>query len=325
VLRFFIFFLLFETLIVGNAKSADSLLYLEAQGIIGYSSEEDDIIYNSNHSEDVMQKNSLGIDYIKKISGITGDIGTVALQFRTSYNEKSSDVELQVYNAYLKAKTQFADIWIGHNRIAFGLASYWDTHGDLLQSLPMYGFSYDRDWGVGLIKDTAGGDFQMSLSTGSGMGIRDKGNWLLTSRVSAGVLNYDNYNFGLSLMGGEILDTMGYKLMNENPQNIILGGLDFAYNYNNIEQKGEIDFGEITSNTAFAALYRLGFNFLEENRLKLEGQYVYTKKEKMDDYAIGGGITYRFTSSLSTRLMYERKHAMDDHRIVVQVYFYSGV
>ena len=47
------------------AKAADHLLYFEAQGIIGYSSEINRAIFYSMNPDAEMQKPSLGFDYIK--------------------------------------------------------------------------------------------------------------------------------------------------------------------------------------------------------------------------------------------------------------------
>jgi hypothetical protein len=302
--------------------AADSLFFLEAQAVAGYSFKEDKIIYRSSHSQDAMQKNSVGFDYIKKFSPQNKDIASAALQARLAYDNEEKKLQLQVYNAYLKAKTASADIWAGHNRISFGLASYWDTHGDLLQPLPMYGFGYDRDWGLGFNKYLKNGDLQFALTSATGMGLEAKGNWLITSRISNGVLNYDNYNIALSFMGGKMLDVMGYKIMDYNPKKIILAGLDGAYNHLNIEHKAEVNIGSKNEKTAFAAFYRLSINFTEDNAVKLEGQSVYTKLESEDNFTLAGGLTYRLNSYLSARGMYEWQRKPAERKIITQLYYY---
>ena len=70
--------------------------------------------------------------------------------------------EPQVYNAYFKVKTPGPYVWVGHNRPAFGLGSYFDSHGLLLRTLAIQGFGYDRDWGGGLYKDFSWGDIAAS-------------------------------------------------------------------------------------------------------------------------------------------------------------------
>jgi opacity protein-like surface antigen len=115
---------------------------------------------------------------------------------------------------------------------------------------------------------------------------------------------------------------MGYTVMDGDPKDIAMGGVDFSYNHDNVEHKAEFDFDKKDGENASAAFYRIGFNFLEENRLKLEGQYAYTRRESMSDYALGAGATYKITSDLAARVMYEWQHVMDDHRIVTQLYYY---
>jgi len=307
---------------VSGASAADSLLYFEVQGIAGYSSMDDGVVYHSGHRHDVMQKNGIGFDYIKKLSGEYGDWGTGALQMRLAWNDSDNRPQLQIYNAWLKLKTSLADVWVGHNRVPYGLAAWLDTHAELLHLLSMSGFGFDRDWGAGINRDFTKGDFAAAVTTGSGMGLKTKGNWIVASRASYGVLSQDNYNFGVSFMGGKMLDTMGYELMDDNPKDTLLGGVDFAWNYYRVEHKAEFDFGQKNEKAAVAALYRLGYNFLEENRLKLEGQYTWTKREGTNDAVFGFGATYKVNSNLTARAMYQWDREMSDNRVVFQLYYY---
>jgi hypothetical protein len=321
-----IIFLIFFAFFSLTLHAADNLFFIEAQGVIGYSSMDDGIIYRSGHAEDVMQKNSLGVDYIQKFSGETQDVGTLFLQGRVAFDEDKGEVQAQLYNAYFKVKTPITNIWAGHNRIAFGLSSYWDTHGDLLQALPMYGFNFDRDWGIGSTTDTENGDLQIALSTGTGMDLNFKGNWLATSRASLGVLSYDNYNVGLSIMGGKIFDNIGYEIIGDKPKGVIVVGADFAYNHDSFEHKVEVDVGEKNKNFSLSGFYRLSINFLEENRFKLETQYVYVSQEKMHNNYVAAGMSYRITSDVATRIMYEWQGGeMDSNKVIAQVYYYSAL
>lgn len=321
-----LFFLLTPTISYG----AEDLLYLEAQGVGGYSSAEKKVVHHSADKDMVMQKSSVGFDYVKKLSTATKEVGTVALQARTAYDDDGNKAQLQIYNAYTKAKTSAGNFWLGHNRTAFGLGSYFSTHGHLLQPLSMEGFGFDRDWGTGYEKDTENGDVKLALTTGSGMSLHTSdNNWLATSRISKGILNSDNYTIGFSAMRGRILDVMGYKILDHMPKEIFLLGSDLAFNTNNIEHKIEIDFGKRDRDPTFAALYRIGFNFLEEDRLKFELQTLYTKKEKAEKRAIDGGISYIITADLTGRFMYERSLLRDslaqrttDNRFIFQLYYY---
>src|SRR3972149_1546301 len=193
------------------ARASDYLLYFEAQGIAGYSSELNKTIYYSMNPDAEMQKPSLGFDYIKRFSGESGDVATLALQGRLALTVDGSKYKLepQIYNAYLKMKTPGPYVWVGHNRPAFGLSSYFDSHGLLLRTLAIQGFGYDRDWGVGMYKEFSWGDVSASATIGSGMPFLLKGNYMTAARVSYGVLSQDNMNIGVSVGYGKTLDTMG--------------------------------------------------------------------------------------------------------------------
>ena len=101
--------LLFLLCLVNMGEAADHLLYFEAQGIIGYSSEINRAIFYSMNPDAVMQKPSLGFDYIQRFSGESGDVATFFLQGRLALtvdaeNDNSVKLEPQIYNAYLRAR-----------------------------------------------------------------------------------------------------------------------------------------------------------------------------------------------------------------------------
>ncbi|MDR1453741.1 MAG: hypothetical protein LBJ25_07210 [Candidatus Margulisbacteria bacterium] len=309
-------------MILGSLAAADaSLFYTEIQGVAGYSAAGNKVVYRSGRADDTMQLNSIGFDYLQKFSGAYSDTGAAALQIRAAYNADKAAAELQIYNAYWKSKTPYGDVWLGHNRAAFGLASYWDTHGDLLQPLPMHGFGFDRDWGAGWNIDTVDGGWQAGLTSGSGMPLRADGNWLFTGRMSRGTLSYDNYTIGLSILAGRTMDSMGDRPDLE-LEKIELAALDAAYNIDNLEHKLELDNGSRAGWPALAGFYRLGVNLLAENRLKLEGQYVYTKINLVENYWLGAGAAYRFTPELTGRLLYELETKINEYKVAAQAYAY---
>ena len=303
------------------------LLFLEAQGVGGYSEENDEAIYYSMNPVDVMQKPSVGFDYLQRFSSETGDWGSFALQMRLAYNEAyratgEEEFQVQIYNAFFKYKAGFADVWVGHNRIAFGLASYLDSHAFLLQPLAMYGYGYDRDWGVGVTRDFEWGNLSLSYSTGSGMPLEFDGNYLISGRASYGVLSRDNYNIGVSSTYGKPIDTIGYEKIMPDPMRTFLYGADFTYFWNNIENRFEAVAGEKMEEDTYAFLWRIGVNFLEEDRLKLEFQPVYRNFEGDWNYELNGGITYKLTSDIALRGVYTYDAEMNDNRVVLQIYWY---
>jgi len=304
------------------AANAADLLYFEAQGIAGWSSAENKAVYHSASKHDVMQKNSIGFDGLHKFSGRSGDWASAALQMRLAYNDSDHDFTPQVYNAWFKVKTRAGDVWAGHNRIAFGLASYWDTHADLLGDMPMQGVGFDRDWGMGWSLDTADGNLSASVTTGSGMPLRTYGNKIFAARAAKGVLNYDNYTAGLSVMAGKTLDTMGYKIMNRSPKNQWLIGFDGALNRDNLEHKAEFDAGQYDGNPFYAALYRLTVKWDAEERLATEAQATYVNKVKTENYTAGGTVAYKLTGDLTAWLMVQHRSQNAENVYMGQLYWY---
>jgi hypothetical protein len=315
-----------------SAWASDHLLYFEAQGIAGYSSEIRKPIYNSMNPDAEMQKPSLGFDYLQKFSGATGDVATFALQGRFALTVDGEDransmkLEPQVYNAYVKVKTPGPYVWVGHNRPAFGLGSYFDSHGLLLRTLAIQGFGYDRDWGGGLYKDFSWGDISASATTGSGMPVYTKGNNMSAARISYGVLSRDNYNVGFSLGYGRTLDTMGYKLRDPKPQEMRLAGLDLAVLRNRFEHRFDVLAGTWLDQDTYALFYRLSMNLDQEGRLKAEAQPTYWKFGNEErNYQLALCLSNQVTSNLTVRLGYTFDKNSADKRVVLQLYYYRPI
>lgn len=318
--------LLIALCIGGYSFCADSLFYFEAQAIAGYSSLENKMIFYSMNREEAMQKPSLGFDFIKKFSGERGDWAMFAAQLRLAYNaDAKNKLEIQLYNAFLKIKTRFADAWIGHNRPEFGLSSYLDSHALLLQTLSMNGFGFDRDWGVGLKKDLRKGTIGVSFTAGSGMPLILKGNYLVCARAAYGVLEQDNYNIGISAALGNKLVTMGYHLMMDDPQDYTALGADLAFFRNNLENRLELAAKKEAGRNSFALSWRVGLNLLAENRLKLELQPVFLRNGGSNDYQVSTAVSFTASGNLTLRTMLQYDRQMKDTRLVFQVYYYQGI
>ncbi len=317
--------MLTATLAASTTAFGDShLLYFEAQGIAGYSSRQDKPIYYSMNPDAEMQKSSIGFDYLHRFSGESGDWGSFGLQGRLAlsvYENGAKRIEPQAYNAWFKVKTSLSDVWIGHNRPALGLGSYFDSHPLILRTLPIQGFGYDRDWGIGTYRDFSWGNVQLSATTGTGMPIYFKGNYLLAARIAYGVLNEDNYTLGISAGYGRTLDTMGYKLRNSEPRDMRLGGADFAFLRNNLEHRFDLFAGKWLEQDTVALMYRLGFLFGPEQRMKIEVQPTYWRSGG-ENWLLSACFSALITSDLTFRTMYEYNHAEDDHRAIVQLYYY---
>ena len=321
---------LFFLSLVDQGQADDHLLYFEAQGIAGYSSEIRKGIFYSQNPDAEMQKPSLGFDYIKRFSGESGDVATFALQGRLAItvdwkNEDNLKLEPQAYNAYLKVKTPGPYVWIGHNRPAFGLSSYFDSHALLLRTLAIQGFGYDRDWGAGLYRDFSWGDISATATTGSGMPVYFRGNYMTAARASYGVLSRDNMNLGLSLGYGKTLETMGYKLLTQEPRQMTLGGLDFTFLRNNLEHRIDFLGGRWQGEETYAMLYRFGVNLGQEGRMKLEAQPMLWKFGGENNYQLSGCFSFLATSDLTLRLAYTYDHKTSDNAVVMQIYYYRRI
>ena len=312
-----------------TAEAADRLLYLEGQGVFGYSSALGKTILYSMNPEAEMQKPSLGFDYLQRISGETGDVATLALQYRlalTTLEDDGYKSEPQVYNAYLKVRTPAAYVWLGHNRPAFGLGSYFDSHGLLLRTLSVQGFGYDREWGAGVNRDFSWGDVSASVTTGSGMPIRVTGeNYMTAARISYGVLSRDNFNFGFSLGTGRTLETMGYTVMDPEPQRMQLAGADLALLRNNLEHRFDVLAGKWLDEDTYALFYRFGINMDQEGRFKVEAQPAYWKFGEDRNYQLSLCASYLLTSHLTIRTAYIYDDDTDDNRFLLQLYYYRPI
>jgi len=308
------------------ARAQSQLFYLEAQAVGGYSKTLDRGILYSMTQEDAMQKPSVGFDWIRRLSGETRDFGSVGLQVRLAYNhEPESKLELQVYNAYLRYKANFANLWAGHDRPAFGLSSYLDSHSLLLPTLAMMGYGFDRDWGAGVARDFGWGGVTASLTTGSGMPLYFRGNYLASARLSRGVLERDSWNLGLSAASGEMLETIGYELISDDPFEFHMGAMDGAWLWRRFESRVEIMAGRKMEHDSYAACLRLGMNLLAENRLKIEAQPVLMKMGEESSFSMHAGVSYQLTADLALRSLYRYDDENRDHTFIAQVYYYKRV
>jgi len=314
--------LLFAAL-AGGLRAQSTLFYLEIQAVGAYSTASRAVELFSLMPDDVMQKPGLGFDLIQRFSGKTRDIGTLAVQARLVYDQEGDHkLQPQLYNAFFRLKTAFANIWIGHSRPALGLSAALDSHALLLPAPSMLGYGFDRDWGIGLERDFGWGGAAATLTTGSGMPLEFKGNYLAAARVFQGVLARDNYSVGLSLSYGDILETMGYTLVGTEPVGWSSIGLDATHVWRNLENRAEVLIGERDGQGTFLLFWRSGLAFLEEGRLKVEIQPVLTKNAGAWDYSLGSGLTYLLNADLAGRFMVFYDHERRDARFALQLYFY---
>jgi len=303
-----------------------TLFYIELQGVAAFSTAMNAVQFYSQMPDDAMQKPSVGFDLVQRVSGKSRDYGVLAVQARVAYNQEGDDrFELQVYNAYFRLKAGFADVWAGHNRPALGLDYALDNHALLLQSPAMMGYGFERDWGLGIQRDFSWGNAAASLTTGSGMPLYLKGNYLAALRVSGGVLARDNFSVGASVAAGDILETTGNHLVNPEPLAFSAVAADAAYLWRNLENRVEVLAGRKAGESLLLVFWRVGLNLLEEGRLKFEGQPSVTKTGDAWNWQLAGGVTYQVTADLAARSLVQYDQARKDTRFVLQVYYYKGL
>jgi hypothetical protein len=310
----------------GPLLGQSTLFYVELQGVAAYSTAAKAVQLYSRSPDDVMQKPSAGFDFVYRVSGKAKDIGVLAVQARLAYNQEGDHhLEFQLYNAYFRYKAGFADLWAGHSRPALGLDYALDSHALLLASPAMMGYGFDRDWGVGLQRDFSWGNAAATLTTGSGMPLYFKGNYLAALRVSGGVPARDNFSLGASLATGDILDTMGNHLMDPEPLRFSAVAADATYLWRNLENRVEVLGGRKDGQDIILLFWRAGLNLLEEGRLKLEAQPAVMKSGGEWTYELAGGATYQLTADLAARSLIQYDRARRDARFVLQIYYYKGL
>jgi hypothetical protein len=280
-------------------------------------------MYYAMNKDAEMQKPGIGVDYLQRFSGESGDWGSIGYQGRLALivDNGVERLEPQTYNAWLKVKTPLSDVWIGHNRPAFGLGSYLDSHPLLLRTLPLQGFGYDRDWGAGTSRDFSWGNLQLSATTGSGMPLYLNGNHLLAGRIGFGVLSEDNFTVGLSAGFGSTLETDGYSIYDPVPRAARLAGTDITLLHDSIEHRFDLLAGEWLGTRTLTAMYRFGYNFGPEQRLKVELQPTYWRSGS-ENWLFSACFSAAFSSALTLRTLYEYNQRADDHRIIGQLYYY---
>jgi hypothetical protein len=312
--------------LASGLHAQSSLLFLELQAVGAYSTSSRAFELFSLIPDDVMQKPSIGFDFVKRFSGRSRDFGVLAVQVRLAYDQEGEHkLEPQLFNAFFRLKAGFADIWAGHSRPALGLSYALDNHALLLPAPAMLGYGFDRDWGLGLERDFSWGNAAASLTTGSGMPLYFRGNFLAAARVSKGVLARDNYSLGLSMAHGNILETMGYTLVEPEPFSWSAASIDATYLWRNLENRAEILLGRRDGADMFLLFWRSGLSLLEEGRLKVEVQPVLTRSDGAWDYLLGSGLTYLLNADLAGRFMVLYDHGRRDARFVVQLYYYKGL
>lgn len=312
--------------------ASDSVLFLEGQMVGAYDSATDEALLYSHHVHDSMQKPSLGFDLVKRFANDTKDWGVLAVQYRVAYQKDFKPrFTSQLFNAYYKQKLPMFDLWAGSNKPALGLSSTLDNHAALLSDMSMKVFTFDRDWGIGMDKDLDSYKLSLSATNGSGQKLYNKqGNFLLAGRFGVGNFNKSNFNLGLSAAHGKVLEAMGYTLGHPNSSdgeyilhNMDYLGLDGSYRYLNMDIKADALWGEFYHKPARAYLLRAGMHLMDEEKLGIEAQTLYSKYVVFESTNLSLAASYKLNADFTLRAMADYNIDTENYKIVGQLYFYK--
>ncbi len=211
--------------------------------------------------------NALGLDFHTVVSGAEGDIGTLVLQpyvvRRDNIYERYVPVNgndsfaLELHDFYFNL-TRWGrgrtNIKVGHFDVPFGLEPRTDTHFTLYQLIPLHDVGFKKDWGIALNGSPPSFDYEVSLTTGTGMDLTglSRNPYLIAGRI--GTPSEKNFVLGLSAFYGEVIDEHGTHRVDEGDP---LGevreadgfvrrlrvGVDFSQIMGQFELKGEFSGG----------------------------------------------------------------------------------
>lgn len=310
------------------AMSSSYLFFLEAQGVGGYSWAVPGWTTYSHSPMMAMQSPSIGFDYLQRLTSRTGDWGSLGVQFRLAWKDEggNSKFDAQVYNLFFKIKRPFGDFWLGHDKPAFGLGAVLDTHGRLIQTLTMDGFGFERDWGAGYRRDFSWGSMGLSLTSGSGMDLRFKGNHLLSARLAWGVLERDNVSVAASLSTGRILPWMGHGSAEEIAAlPWTAAAFDLSHRFNQFENRFELMLGRHDGGSLWAFDWLGGMALDAGERWRLETQAAWWRRLGMSGSRLGLGLTWQSSPSLAWRTFAYYEGGSRAVSLVFQVYFYRQI
>lgn len=332
-------------IIVLGAALFSSCLKLEAFGEQGFFYKEINLIGGYSDVQEWVGKsaglkNSIGCEYYRKFSDEYGDYLTCDLQMRLAYDSLESRDDawgIEIHNAWAEYKLGYGyNLRFGHFDPAFGLEPILDTHGTLLQTIAMKNIGFKKDWGLSLRGSMPKFDYEIASQLGSGMSIyRKDGSFLLSSRI--GTPTYKTFQYGISLLYGEVLKTKG---MNTFPKNELISdnaiskrrvGLDSQYLFGPYLFKGEVAYGKDDDEQVLGCLFETDYTLPKHQNCQLEAQFSSwindLDKSSSDDSALTLGISYKASSNITLRANYIHDFNLtsgkEDDKFLVQFYYYG--
>ncbi|TDI45157.1 MAG: hypothetical protein E2P02_08035 [Acidobacteria bacterium] len=160
---------------------------------------------------------AIGLDFHKVVTSTRGDWGTLVLQgYMTRWGDMSvprtfddgNQWEL-VFRSFFFNLTPLGrnkpNLRVGHFEIPYGLDYVIDTQGWLRQTIQARNVGIRADWGLSVNGTLPALEYELSLTRGTGHGLRSEGSpYLVAGRV--GTPREARSWLGLSLLQGEVVD-----------------------------------------------------------------------------------------------------------------------
>jgi hypothetical protein len=321
--------------LVPEAASAQgsSVFSAEVSALGGYSDEDGWTLDGAGG-----QTNSIGFEYLARLSGDRGDLLTFDLQTRLSYDPMRPEDEpwaVEIHNAWVEHKLGLgSNVRAGHFEPAFGLERALDTHGTLLQTLIGDDVGFKHDWGVGYRGILGALDLEAAAQLGSGMGIERKdGSFLATARLSnpPGAA----FQYGISALHGRVLSSMGMRTIPQPvfaPKTVMKTrvSVDAQWDTGSILLTGELTAGRDGDENVLGTLLQIGWPVpaLEALALETQGQY-WSRSAGDDESSLGVCASFRVSQGWTLRAaaFHGLSGAAEDEptRIVLHAYYYGGL
>lgn len=301
-------------------------LSLDAQIVMSGYFDEGTIELYSHNFLDVKQKPSLGLAYNLQFNRKGDNFGYLAFQGRMAYSEHTdSNLQFQLYDAYADISLENFDLWAGHHRTPVGLSSYLDSHPLIMSDNTYSGLNFNRDWGVGIGFDRHYPSVNLALTTGSGMPLKMKENFLFSGRVGWWDYAEDDIALGVSAAAGKVLQTIGYEVLDGGRrQDLFVGGVDFSKKIANFYGHGDVLWGSYEGDAAHSVMGRLGMNILEDEKLnvELQGMNIEMGSFATNILSLGGG--YELAPHLDLRGVLNISNRKHLNAIILQLYYNRG-
>jgi len=279
------------------------------------------------------QTNSIGFEYLVRLSGERGDYLTANLQTRASYDPARPDDEpwaIEIHNAWIEHRFGLGrNARLGHFEPAFGLERALDTHGTLLQTLAERNVGFKHDWGLGYRGTTGAFDLEASAQTGSGMGLeRRDGSVLLSSRLSTPPGTA--VGVGVSALYGRTLTSMGMRTLPRpifDPDAVERRriGVDALWNTGAVALAAEAAAGSNDGRSVLGALLRASWQVPALDALTLEAQAEHWSREDGTRTSLGACVSLRPGDgwTLSAAVLGDASGDAGDTRVVLHAYYYG--